>query len=402
LTRITLYTHDTLGLGHTQRVAKLARGLIRSLPDARCLLLTGLEKPSLIPPSRMVDFVRMPGVVKTGIETYRSRRLGLPLRAITSIRSSLISAAVESFRPRIFIVDNVPLGMNGELRCLLERFRAQAMPVRTVLLLRDVLDSPRHIKSVWARRGDFDALRRFYDRILVFGRPEIFDTVKTYEFPTAVVSKTRYCGYLGALSSLPAGLSTPKALPAPGKSLVTVTVGGGEDGFSLIWTYLKGIAGRPELSGTQHLILLGPLMPEPKCDRIIASFGDEANVFIHDYVRDFESWILASDLVVAMGGYNTIYEVLSLGRRLLVVPRGYPRREQLIRARILAERGLIEMIHPDRLTPDLIRGKVTRLLAEPWRTPRARGLKFNGVENAVGHILELLREQPADGAGGVS
>jgi predicted glycosyltransferase len=263
--RIVLYTHDTLGLGHTQRIAKLARGLTQAFPNARCLLLTGLEKPGLARPSRMIDFVRVPGVAKTGVESYRSRRLGIPLSALTSLRSTILGAAVDSFRPGIFIADNSTLGMNGEIRPLLERFRAEPRPVRTLLLLRDILDSPRHIKSTWARRGDYDALRRLYDRILVFGRPEIFNTVKAYDFPPAVARKTRFCGYLGAPSRRPPGLSgSPKSFPRPGKPLVTVTVGGGEDGFSLIWTYLKGMAGRPVLNGIQHLVLLGPFIPEPK------------------------------------------------------------------------------------------------------------------------------------------
>ncbi|MEW5902477.1 MAG: glycosyltransferase, partial [Acidobacteriota bacterium] len=396
--RIALYTHDTLGLGHTQRVAKLARGLTQAFSDARCLLLTGLEKPGLIPPSKMIDFIRVPGVAKTGVEKYRSRRLGIPLSMLTSIRSTVLGGAVESFRPDVFIVDNVPLGMNNELLPLLERFKANARPVKAVLLLRDVLDSPRHIKSIWARRGDYDALRRLYDLILVFSRPEIFDPVKAYDFPAAAARKTRFCGFLGALSCRPSSPCDPKSFPRAGTPMVTVTVGGGEDGFSLIWTYLKGIVNCPELKDTQHFILLGPFIPEAKRNRIVASFGDVPNLFIHYHVFDFENWIRASDLIVAMGGYNPVYEVLSLRKRLLVVPRVFPRREQLIRAKALAGRGLIEMIHPDHLTPELICQKVRRMLATPWRRSLTPGLEFDGVRNAVCYLRELLRERPFDGA----
>ena len=37
--------------------------------------------------------------------------------------------------------------------------------------------------------------------------------------------------------------------------------------------------------------------------------------------------------VVAMGGYNTFCEILTLDKPALIVPRSKPRQEQLIRAR---------------------------------------------------------------------
>jgi predicted glycosyltransferase len=397
--RIALYTHDTLGLGHTQRVAKLARGLTQAFSDARCLILTGLEKPGIIPPSKRIDFVRVPGVTKIGPEKYKARRLGVPMGMMTSIRSNILSAAVESFRPDLFIVDNVPRGMNGELLPLLERIKAEGRPVKTVLLLRDVLDSPRHIKSTWAGRGDYDALCRLYDRILIFSRPEIFNPVEAYDFPPAAARKTRFCGFLGAFSFRHTSPSDPKSYPHAGTPMVTVTVGGGEDGFALIRTYLEGVVNCPELKDTQHFILLGPFFPEAKRNRIVASFGNAPNVFIHYYVFDFADWLCASDLVVAMGGYNTVYETLSLKKKLLVIPRVFPRREQLIRAKALAGRGLIEMIHPGRLTPELICRKVTRMLSTPPPRSPAPGLKFDGVANAVRQLGELLREPRPDDAG---
>ncbi len=397
--RIALYTHDTLGLGHTQRVAKLARGLTQAFSDARCLILTGLEKPGIIPPSRRIDFVRVPGVTKIGPEKYKARRLGVPMSMLTSIRSNVLGAAVESFRPDLFIVDNVPRGMNGELLPLLERIRAEGRPIKTVLLLRDVLDSPRHIRSTWAKRGDYEALCRLYDRILVFSRPELFNPVEAYGFPPAAARKTRFCGFLGTLSFRHPTPSDPKSFPHAGTPMVTVTAGGGEDGFALIQTYLKGVVDCPGLKDTQHFILLGPFFPFAKRNKIVASFGGAPNVFIHYYVFDFADWLRASDLVVAMGGYNTVYEALSLKKKLLVIPRAFPRREQLIRAKVLAGRGLIEMIHPNHLTPELISRKVMKILSTPPPGSPVPGLTFDGVTNAVRHLGELLGEPRSDDAG---
>ena len=51
--------------------------------------------------------------------------------------------------------------------------------------------------------------------------------------------------------------------------------------------------------------------------------------------------------VVAMGGYNTFCEVLSLNKRALIVPRTEPRLEQFIRASRAADLGLISMLSDD-------------------------------------------------------
>jgi len=51
--------------------------------------------------------------------------------------------------------------------------------------------------------------------------------------------------------------------------------------------------------------------------------------------------------VVAMGGYNTFCEVLSLDKRALIVPRTEPRLEQYIRASRAADLGLVSMLRDD-------------------------------------------------------
>ena len=51
--------------------------------------------------------------------------------------------------------------------------------------------------------------------------------------------------------------------------------------------------------------------------------------------------------VVAMGGYNTFCEILSLDKRALLVPRSTPRREQLIRATRAQALGLVRMLNTE-------------------------------------------------------
>ena len=64
-----------------------------------------------------------------------------------------------------------------------------------------------------------------------------------------------------------------------------------------------------------------------------------------------------------MGGYNTTTELLTAGKPAVIVPRIEPRVEQLIRAERLQALGLLDMIHPQDLTPSRLRSKVEEVMA---------------------------------------
>jgi predicted glycosyltransferase len=66
--------------------------------------------------------------------------------------------------------------------------------------------------------------------------------------------------------------------------------------------------------------------------------------------------------VVAMGGYNTFSEVLSMDKRALIVPRTEPRLEQYIRISRAAKLGLISMLADDgRYDPAVMAAALRRL-----------------------------------------
>jgi predicted glycosyltransferase len=59
-----------------------------------------------------------------------------------------------------------------------------------------------------------------------------------------------------------------------------------------------------------------------------------------------EHLMMKATAIVAMGGYNTFCEILSLDKRAILVPRTTPRQEQLLRANRAAELGLVHALDP--------------------------------------------------------
>jgi predicted glycosyltransferase len=72
--------------------------------------------------------------------------------------------------------------------------------------------------------------------------------------------------------------------------------------------------------------------------------------------------------------------VLSLNKRTLIVPRVTPRAEQLLRAEAARELGLVQMLHPDRLTPESLAEALVHLPEQPLpASHRIPGL-LNGLK----------------------
>jgi predicted glycosyltransferase len=89
-----------------------------------------------------------------------------------------------------------------------------------------------------------------------------------------------------------------------------------------------------------------------------------------------------------MGGYNSVCEVLSAGKRALIVPRVQPRTEQLIRAQRLEALGLAEMLHPGLVTPESLGDWLASDVAEP--IPIRDRMDFQGLDRLPRLVEEAL------------
>jgi len=90
------------------------------------------------------------------------------------------------------------------------------------------------------------------------------------------------------------------------------------------------------------------------------------DVDFFDFEPDLGRRYAEADVVVSMAGYSTVCELLSSGRRAVLVPRAEPVREQLIRARRFADLGYFDLIEPGELTPERL---ISTVLSALHRDP---------------------------------
>jgi predicted glycosyltransferase len=387
--RILFYSHDTYGLGHLRRTLTLARFLRAGRPLLTQLIVTGspLVHRFQLPPD--ADYIKLPSVVKVAAERYESRDLALPFANVRDLRRELLLDAARHFEPDALVVDNVPAGLKGELVPTLTYLKETGC--RMVLGLRDVVDEGDWVRRAWARDGSYELLDDLYDRILVYGRRDVYDAVSEYCLSPRAAAKTRFVGYLQRDGGARGPAEIRAELGFDGRPFVLVMAGGGGDGYQLLSAVLDAIRLRGD-GDLDCLMVGGPFMPCEDRWRVLELAAEQPSIRYVDFVDDIASYIATADVVVAMGGYNSVCELLTAGKPAIVVPRIAPRREQLIRAEALSRRGLLRMIHPKRLTPERLLVEMDRLLEE--REPQAT-LALDGLPAAAAELDALLEPSPA-------
>ena len=382
-----LYVQHLLGIGHLVRASALAQGL--EAAGIPVLLVSG-GMPVPVLDFGGVGFEQLPPV-RAADETFKS----LVDEAGNAVddrwkarRRERLLAIFDRERPDIVITELFPFGrrqMRFEIEPLLQRARSSRWQGRRPMVvssLRDILVPPTR-----AERTDETIawVRNYYDRVLVHGDQSVipFDS----SFPRAAEIGDRLCSTGYVVRPAP-----PRQGPgAPGYEEVIVSAGGGAVGDDLIRTAMKARA----LCGARHRpwrVLVGYNTPESAY--LAHQAAAPGGVIVERARNDFPQLLANCALSISQGGYNTVVEVLASGARALCLPFAEGKEsEQTLRCRLLAERGLLQLLEQDAPDPEQVALAVDRAL----EAPRNDGplVEMDGAARSA----EILLEATQGGAG---
>lgn len=342
--RVALYGHDTLGLGHLRRNLALAGALAPESPDGEAsdvLLLTGSAEAGLFPLPVGVETVVVPGIRKDNRGAYRARSLRTPLSKVVALRAAILRTALLDYAPDQLVVDKTPYGFHGELAGVLPLLKAAG--TRLVLGLRDVLDEPRVAAAQWRDEHGDRAARDLYDEIWVYGDRRVHDLVEACAMGEAAGRRARHLGYLA-----PRTPERPGHRPLGDVPYVLVTVGGGQDGSALVRAAVQMTAP----AGVEVVVLTGPQAGDDQLSATRGAARRRGGVHVHRFSRHAQDWLRGAEAVIAMGGANTVTELLTTDVPALIVPRVKPRQEQLVRAMALQRHAALDVLVPELLCPE--------------------------------------------------
>jgi predicted glycosyltransferase len=361
--RFLFYSHDGLGLGHVRRNLAIASALTEIAHDAMILVLTAASDAQRLRTPPRVNVVKLPG----------------PHLADQRV----LAAAVEIFRPEVVLVDHDPFGPGGELGPALELLRASGG--QAVLGLPDVLDDAASVDLEWRNRGLFDRIPEYFDRVLVYGQPDLLDPVHEYRFPEPLARITSYCGYIVS----PADKVGSVVQPYAARPRVLATAGDGDEGFAVLEAFVRAAAD----SSWQATVVAGSHCPQDQ-RALLRAHAAEAGVTYRRFVPGLPSEFGSLDALVCTGGYNTLAEAAAGGVPTVCIPRADPSEDQLIRARAFESRGLLRVLPRYELSPDVLRERVDEALAEGHRNGGA-ALDLGGDRRVAHHLFEVALQRPA-------
>ena len=306
---------------------------------------------------------------------------------VVYLREAVALATVQGFAPDVVVVDHAPAGLFREFARSIAWLRQRLPATRLLLLMRDITFGPEQTRTIWTNEGVYPLLDHTYDRILVYGCQEVFDPVAAYGMSDLAAAKIRFCGYLAPVPPRRAPDEVRAELNVGERRLAAVSVGGGADGGQLLRAYLEGL-GRFAPPDLVSYIVAGPLLPPSDRDAIERLAAACGNVTVVPFDPDFLAVARAADVLVSMGGYNSLAEAAYLGKRVVVAPRTPGPEEQIIRAGRFEALGLATVVAPEDLTAETLWRAIT---AELGRGSAAiRRLPFDGVGTIVDEVVAAV------------
>jgi predicted glycosyltransferase len=375
--RVFLYVQHLLGIGHLRRTSIIARALddagfavtVASGGEPVADLALGRATLVQLPPALAAD-VGFSGILDAARrpidDDWRQRR-----------RAALL-AAFAADKPDIVLIELFPFGrwpFRFELLPLLEAAHARRPRPLIVCSLRDILVDKPDAK----RRAEIIAIvRRHFDRLLVHGDPTLFRLEESFPSAASLADLIDYTGYVVEPPTAAGG--------AAGRGEVIVSAGGGAVGAPLL---RAALAARPlcRAAAAPWRLITGPSLAAPVAAALAAAAPP--GVVVERFRCDFPTLLRNCCLSLSQGGYNTVMELLTAGARAVIVPFAAGQEiEQTMRARRLAERGLVQVVETGELTPRRLAAAIDAALAQPAPSPSA--IALDGAAAAARRLAELV------------
>ena len=379
--RVMIYVQHLLGVGHLHRVSAIARAMVRGgfgttlvsggMPDPTLHGLDGIRFLQL-PPARAQDASFRVLLDEDGVpvtDEWRATRL----QALNTI--------FDEVAPDAFLTELFPFGrrpMRFELLPLLARIRDMKPRPLVFSSVRDILVD----RSKPERDLDTIAwLQQFYDVALIHGDPAVIPFEQTFPLAERLKEQLRYTGYIVEQHNIP--------VTDLGSGEVLVSAGGGAVGMPL---FRAALAARPLSTARDKpwrvLVSRHEKPDDVKELRRMAGSG----VVIEPARPEFPGMLRRCLLSISKAGYNTVMETLASRARAVVVPfAGGEETEQALRANLLAERGLLQVVRESDLNAERLAAAIDVALA--MSQPATTGIDLNGADQAVRLVHQALAER---------
>ncbi len=364
--------NDSRGWWHTLRTLDIATSLCRALDDCSILLLTDLATIGRFKLANRVDYIHLPTLNGNDQHSSLSPGLNIEYSNTLKMRRKIAESAIKTFHPDLVMLDDslldVPYAYDTQK--IVSSLAEELPNAKVVWGLSDTLGEPSTVIRQWARNEVLTLFDRFADEIFVFGTRQIFDAAKAYRVPEHIAQKFVYTGYLARRVMPPRHVGgvvtqTNQALP-----MVILASEGSSHDFAMIDAYLRFLESGTGGPQVRSFIVAGPAIGSQEKHHLASRAKKLPNVIFHRFDKHLLHYVRYADLVICNGGYNMMCEVVAHRKRAIVVPSLTEQPDNVCRARLFQERGLVTVMQSSEFHPQALREMISQLLGGGLRLVR--------------------------------
>lgn len=395
--RIAVSCQHLSGVGHFVRSRELCRAFSR-VGDV--LFVSGgvpVPGPALDRKVRLVTLAPLRREPASGKLVAASP--DEPLADVRQRRSAQLTQAVAGWIPDAVIIEHFPVSkweLSGEILGWIATIRAANPSVLVCCSLRD-FPATNELLQADTRSHDWivDTLQNHFAAVLVHSDPAVSQLTDDCPWASRLTIPVIHTGYVveEPVDVSSSSTATDEDPHAP----VLVSAGGLDDGDRLAELSIAAweLLFRQGQTGGRRLVVLAPFqLPQSRLDRLAARLAG-LPAELSPFRDDFLSQILGCGLSISQAGYNTTMNILRAGCRAIVAPN--PRmHDQVVRAELLQQRGLLSRLDVAATTPDVLARAITASLRQP--RPR-HSLQLDGASRTTAWLCQQLasRQVPRGG-----
>ena len=379
--KVIIHCQYVYGIGHLVRTVELASGLSEKF---QVFIFSGGETVQNFYLPKEVSFIQLPAIYKEENSNSLS-----PVDASTSIeecfqaRRNIIEKKTEEIKPDILITEHFPFGLlfENELTSLISKVKFTNPSSKIISSVRDIIEY-----KGGGENDDYIAklINEWYDMVLVHGDENCLHLKQSFRQIDKISVPIFHTGYI--VRPIPRNIKKGTQYP-----IILASIAGGRLGNELLESIIDSHLLIKEKIKHSLIIFSGAFQNDFKQQEKKITELNSEDIKLHFFDSTiYLNYLSQADLVISLGGYNSIIESVSAKKTMLVYQRGFSggNEEQDLRIKIFEDLGCLKILKPKDLNIKVLPEKIVNCI-KTNRFPKLN-LNLKGVQNSSDLILSLM------------
>jgi predicted glycosyltransferase len=377
--KVIIHCQYVYGIGHLVRTVELALGLSK---DFQVFVFNGGENVPNFDLPKDFTFIQLPAIFKEENSSSLS-----PVDSSISIeecfkkRRKIIELKTEGIKPDILITEHFPFGLlfEKEVTSLISSVKYNNPTAKIICSVRDIIES-----KGGGKNDEFIAqlINKWYDMVLVHGDEKFVHLKQSFSHYDKISVPIFHTGYIVR----PFQRKTKSKYP-----IVLTSVAGGRLGNELLEAVIDSHLLVKAQMRHRLILFSGAFQNDFKQQerKIIELNSEDIKIYSFDS-KAYLNHLSESDLVISLGGYNSIIESVSSRKTMLIYQRGFSggNEEQDLRIRLFENLGCLKVLKPQDLTSKNLAETIVNSLKNSIFPDI--NIKIKGVQKSIDLILDLI------------